>query len=254
METNKKKSREKKLKLTLLQQVGLYSLIVLFFACKSDDDSKVTPNENDKKYNYQNKMGEVNGETEFLDFYYQESDGYIGLEEEHSFGTEVEVGNIRSSVVRAAFYDQQGELIPLGDLSIEDLTLSADPNYDNMYWENSHNSGFGLYGSELTIELLDEQGNDDLITSFYSPDLIYATKTDTTNQINTNTTLNWNSDPSNNIGIAIVATYDPNLPENVGFTNHNTKMTNYIYFEQDNGTASLSSELFEGFPLESFIL
>jgi hypothetical protein len=159
-------------------------------------------------------------------------DGYLTIQCFNNF-TSQSLPNMKGQIEGG--FAKSAEELEVGEIEVNDISMT--------YGSRGYKSGnisevIDLYGTTVNVKIKGE------VASFYLSEVIkfkqYYDKVDV------GTTIAWNADERNDIGVAIRIRYMPN--HNPEFKdNYNRIVDNYIVAE-DNGKYTLKAKDFEGIP------
>jgi hypothetical protein len=187
------------------------------------------------------------------------------------FGVNKEtLGTFLSININGVFLEKASQRPEVGGKNIFN-GIEINPKADFGYYKDlNFEEGKILFGKNLKLTLnrgarrITEGG--DTVANFngnYVPNIFYSTNNFSDRVVDENSlytsgvtlkpnyTFSWNEDPNNNNGVFVYIEYDPKDPSNESFANaYPVHLSNAIIVE-DNGTYTLSSELFDDFPVNS---
>ncbi len=190
---------------------------------------------------------------EILDLLNDPVDGFISITSYASYATQ----NIRGPEIQTAarFSNKNGVSKNFGALYLNSIPLpfNIESNGIAQYEGGFYLPGASsLYGDTISISLAGNNSENlpGLSTSFYSPPLIVlnspAYQNDDTLTAADLVTIQWEADPSNQNGIAILLYYNASNPDNIDIVNSQSKLI--TVHTEDDGQYTFSSQEFSSFP------
>lgn len=211
------------------------SLILLFTSCK--ETFIATNNSEPLLFGYES-LSMTNTEEAFYRFYKEPTNGQILIQDNHLMGNKAS-----TNFYVSAHHDKS---IDMNTLRVNNVDVPKNINEPNSFMYHDQVNPIGIFGNDVLVDF--NQNYNDIINI---PDAIYADMSSINGVIAPGSTITWNDNPGNELGVVVLLKFDPYMQLDESFSSK--PPVSVMVNAPDNGVYVLTPKMFKDVPLGALV-